>query len=152
MQDQNEYRVVASDAELQKCLRYLMLSEPELESGKSMKMADIARQFDIERQTLYTWLKKWKDTGIMDQARRVYLEPKAHAIERAIDHAIDKWPEIIAKQVDIALKGGDKQALASAQWLHQMIIEGTMSKYVSKPSSAEQNYLATPKTYDVAEV
>src|SRR5688572_24977867 len=125
------------DIELRRCLYYLM----ELDKGKSK--TDISAELGYkDRRGLYYAIERWDREGILEEARGLYLIPKAEASARAVDRAIDAWPAILDRMVDIAL--GNTMAKERTEWevtawLHEAVIRPALEQQI-KAGATEANY------------
>lgn len=126
------------EVELRRCLYYLI----ELDKGKTK--VQISEDMGMKNvRNLYYAIERWDRDGILEEARNLYLIPKAEEVQRAIDRVITEWPALLDRVVNIA-KGAVGNANPRTQWeaiawLHEQVVQPAMSKHI-KAGATEASY------------
>lgn len=121
-----------------RCARFIELYE----TGEKVSMQYIADLWGIDRTTLYEWKNKWIQTGLMQKIRIKYFLPKTvDQIQRANTDVAEAWPDIVQRQLDIAIHGkSDQFSHNAAAWLYETIIK-PMTEQVEEVGSDEMDYI-----------
>ena len=139
MTNNDDLSLIVANPDLQDCLRYLQLSErdPELKVVRTKEA--VANEMGISRTKLWQLVQKWTENGTLEQARRMYIIPKAQAVLEAIDEAITRYPNIIRRQLEIAESSdSDFASNKAAEWVAENLVNPMLLKMMDAPSNKER--------------
>jgi len=91
-------------------------------------MREYADEQGVSRQTVYAWLEKWKQAGLLAKVREKMMIPVGEEVIIAKRKVLSAYPELIDEMVRIALKGQkDQDRREAIMWLHEQIVEPQMA-------------------------
>jgi transposase InsO family protein len=96
-------------------------------SRKEQTMADLCREFQISRQTGYTWLKRYQSGGagqVVDRSRRPHRSPRrTHTeLEQAVVALRARYPDWGAAKLGVLLRQQWPQAQVCERTLHRILL------------------------------
>jgi transposase-like protein len=125
------------DDELIAAVQYLALKREKIANR------DIAAAFSIAEVTLYTWLRRWKENGVLDRARRYALARDLEEIENVKMQIARAWPEVVDRVLRIAIYSrSDKTALEAAAFIKANYIDPISDE--NRHSSSESDWATRP--------
>jgi hypothetical protein len=149
--DEIEVGIDTTDIEVIHAAKYLVLKEVYHKTHQQ-----IAEIFGKKhRNSVYTMIANWNDSGALEKARAKLNQPKTEDIKSAHSEVLEQWPNVIRTILRIALHGkSDKNKLESAAWLNHEVIKpqlerrddaGTAeSDYASRAASINPNEISLP--------
>lgn len=123
------------DPEVLLAVEYLLMRD------LNFKVQDIASRWGYkDRGTIYDKLAKWRESGIMEEAEALYLNPKSEEIAAAVSKFVASWPLMLAKLENDILNGKSaKTRLEAMAWAKTNIIDPELAKR-EEPGAAESAY------------
>ncbi len=129
--------LATENEEMARVLAYLALKDT------NTSMQSIADTFGFKtRQSVYDLVAKWRDSGLLEKARQVYLLPKAEETAAAMSRIVDKVPVLLARMERIALFGKDHTSMEAVDWLWANVVRPVMESRKQVGDQQEQAWAA----------
>lgn len=115
---------VSQDPDFVRVMQYIAMRE----AGPRTTKKEIAEHFEVSRPTLDSWILKWTNSGLLARCRERFLVPTILEEMRTANlAALSAWPEILARQVDIARNSNsDRNANEAAANLWEWLVKPAM--------------------------
>ncbi len=108
------------------------------------------------RDTVYKALARWKKNGAFQKAEEIIVLPQIVEAQLANQKVIQQWPEVINRQLDIAIHSrSDMNSTQAANFLKEQVYDDIMEKvaeaganesaYAKRPSDEAPDIIALPK-------
>lgn len=127
------------EEDLMRCAGYLVMREPDVD-GNSMTVREIAEHYGVTQQTIYNWLRGWKEAGILRRVREVLIDLYAEENVLADLYVLQMSPMMKRRMVSIVLHAkSDKNAIDAWKALNEHVINPLMDRKVD--DGGERDYL-----------
>lgn len=109
------------DLELKNAITYWLLEIETLGKGERRTKDDIASLMGIGRSTLYTWLDKWDENGVLRQAQQYVSRQFVRENSAATAMIAAAWPQIMSRMIDVATGQDTKHAITAAKFVWEIM-------------------------------
>jgi predicted transcriptional regulator len=123
-------------------------------TGKIAKrtMEEIADELNVSRVTLYKYINRWQNSGLLAKVTRELLAPQIEDVRAAMREVLADWPEILREVKRIALNARSEHVrLEAAQLLNTWVVKPLTEEQDDEPVR-ELNYTKTAQSFDPTEV
>lgn len=129
------YNQPEEDAEFLRCREYLYMRE----MGKVVPMEAIAEHFGIAHSTMYNWIARWTNNGLLAKCREKLQAVKFEGVESAETRLFDEWPAILANMATIAKSNSYRNAIEAARFLEPTV--NKLKERQAKSAVPEADYV-----------